>query len=131
MKYYSACAYLYPYQYNKYWYVHVHVVAPSKIVTQPINTSASAPFGGVFTCSIEGYGYQHITWHKQSDMLPHKHKTSEITSGAIVTSTLLIPNVTQEDTGKYYCQVWAFNNVGVRSEKVDLYYSGMYSSCLC
>ena len=102
----------------------LHVVSPSKIVTQPTNTSAAAPFGGVFTCSVEGYGYQHIIWHKQSGVLPHKHKTSKIASGTIVTSTLIIPNITQEDAGKYYCQVWAFNNVGVRSEKADLYYSG-------
>ena len=51
--------------------------------------------------------------------------TNEMTSGGVTTSTLIIPNVTKEDVGKYYCQVWA-NNVGIRSEKADLYYSGMY-----
>ena len=48
-----------------------------------------------------------------------------MTSGEVTTSTLIIPNVTKQDVGKYYCQVWA-NNVGVRSEKANLYYSGMY-----
>ena len=54
-----------------------------------------------------------------------------MTSDQVATSTLIIPNVTEEDVGKYYCQVWA-NNIGVRSEKADLYYSGitMYN-CNC
>ena len=51
--------------------------------------------------------------------------TNEMTSGGVTNSTLIIPNVTEEDVGKYYCQVWT-NNIGVRSEKADLYYSGMY-----
>jgi len=91
-------------------YIHVYiyvycVVPPSKIVTQPTDTSAAAPFSGVFTCSVFGYGYQNITWHKTPGILPHKHKTKEITSHEVITSTLIIPNVTEKDVGKYYCQV--------------------------
>ena len=106
-------------------YCFVYPASASTIVTQPTDTSAAAPFSGVFTCSVIGYGYQNITWYKQSGTLPHKHKTNEMTSDGVATSTLIIPNVTEGDVGKYYCQVWA-NNIGVRSTKADLYYSGLY-----
>ena len=56
-------------------------------------------------------------------MLPYKHKIKEIMSHGIVTSTLIILNVTEEDVGKYYCQVWA-NNIGVKSKPATLYLSG-------
>ena len=102
-----------------------YVVARSTVVTQPTDTSAAAPFSGVFTCSVIGYGYQNITWYKQSGTLPHKYMTNEMASSGVTTSTLIIPNVTEEDVGKYYCQMWA-NNIGVRSKKANLYYSGMY-----
>ena len=101
------------------------IVFPSQIITQPTNTSAAAPFSGVFTCSVGGYGYQMITWHKQPGTLPHKHIINEMTSHGIVTSTLIIPNVTEEDVGNYHCQVWA-NNIGVRSGKAVLHYAGSY-----
>ena len=94
-------------------------------VSTNTDTSAAAPFSGVFACSVIGYGYQNITWYKQSGTLPHKYMTNEMTSGGVTNSTLIIPNVTEEDVGKYYCQVWT-NNIGVRSEQADLYYSGMY-----
>ena len=88
--------------------IHIYVyyvVPPSNIVTQPADTSAAAPFSGVFTCSVFGYGYQNITWHKTPGTFPHKCKTKEITSHGVITSTLIIPNVTEKDVGKYYCQV--------------------------
>ena len=47
-----------------------------------------------------------------------------MTSHGIVTSTLIIPNVTEEDVGKYYCQVWA-NDYGVKSNPATLHLSGM------
>ena len=102
-----------------------HIAAASTVVVHPTDTSAAAPFGGVFTCSVNGYGYQNITWYKQSGILPHKHKTDHITSKGVTTSTLIIPNVTEKDVGKYYCQVWA-NNIGVKSKASALQYSGMY-----
>ena len=46
-----------------------------------------------------------------------------MTSQGITTDTLIIPNVTEEDIGKYYCQVWA-NNIGVKSKSATLYLSG-------
>ena len=50
--------------------------------------------------------------------------TNQMTSHEVVTSTLIIPNVTEEDVGKYYCKVLA-NNIYVESKKADLYYSGI------
>ena len=102
------------------------IAAASTIITQPTDTSAAAPFSGVFTCSVEGYGFQNITWYKQSGVMPHKHVTNHMTSRGITTSILIIPNVTEEDVGKYYCQVWA-NNIGVKSEASVLQYSGTYT----
>ena len=109
--------------------LQLYVASASTIVTQPANTSASAPFSAVFTCSVSGYGYQNITWYKQSGMLPYKHETTELINDGVITSTLIIPNVTENDVGKYYCQVLA-NNIPVYSEKAHLYYSGTYVS-LC
>ena len=77
----------------------------------------------MFTCSVSGYGHQSIKWHKRPGPLPQKVKTNEIKSHGIVTSTLIIPNVTEEDVGKYCCHVWA-NNIAVKSNKAHLYYSG-------
>ena len=108
-------------------YVHVLyacVASTSRIITQPTDTSAAAPFSGVFTCSIEGYGYQNITWYKQPGTLPHKHKIKETTEQGVATSTLIIPNVTEEDVGEYNCQVWA-NSMQVNSEKANLNYTGI------
>ena len=101
------------------------IVGPSRIVTHPTDTYAAAPFSGVFTCSVIGYGYHNITWHKQHDKLPHNYKTNEVGSNGVVTSTLIIPNVTEEDIGNYYCLVWA-NNIGLRSNKGHLRYPGTY-----
>ena len=108
-------------------FIYFCVVAPSTIVTQPTDTSAAAPFSAVFTCAAEGYGYQNITWHKQSGTLPHKHMISQMTSHGVATGTLIIPNVTEEDVGKYYCRVSA-NNIYVESKRAELYYSGMYTN---
>ena len=99
------------------------IVSPSTIVTEPTDTSAAAPFSGVFTCSVEGYGYHIILWYKQFGTLPYKHKIKEITTQGVITSILIIPNVTKEDVGEYYCHVWA-NQLGVRSIAANLYYSG-------
>ena len=107
--------------------VILYIVSPSKIIAGPTNTSAAVPFSGVFTCSVISNGHQIITWHKQPGVLPHKHRTTETTSHGIVTSTLIILNVTEEDVGKYHCQVWA-NKIGIRSGKAVLHYAG---SCIC
>ena len=47
-------------------------------------------------------------------------------SQGVATGTLIIPNVTEEDVGKYYCQVWA-NDIGVKSKPATLYLSGSYN----
>jgi len=107
------------------YYKHfIYLASSSSFVTHPVDTSAATPYGGVFRCSVYGYGYQNITWHKTSGKLPHKHKSEEISSPRIVETTLIIPNVTEQDAGKYYCQVWA-NNIGIQSEQANLYYSGI------
>ena len=103
------------------------IAAVSTIITQPTDTSAAAPFSGVFACSVTGYGYQNITWYKQHGIIPHKHMTNRMTSRGVTTSILIIPNVTEEDVGKYYCQVWA-NNIGVKSESSVLQYSGIHTN---
>ena len=108
------------YAYNYF----VYIAYPSSLVIQPVDTSAAAPFSGVFICSAFGYGYQYITWHKKSGILPYKHKIKEMSSSRIVTSTLIIPNVTEQDVGKYYCQAWTYN-FGTQSKQVNLYYSGI------
>ena len=106
--------------------MYIFCAAPlSKFVIQPTDTSAGGPFSGVFRCSVRGFGYQNITWYKQSGALPHKHETTETTSQRITTSTLTIPSVTKEDVGEYYCLVWANNRV-VRSNTAQLVYLGMY-----
>ena len=101
------------------------IASPSSIVIQPTNTSAAAPFSGVFTCSVEGYGFQNITWYKRFGTLPYKHNIEDMILQGVVTSTLIIPNVTEEDIGEYYCQVWA-NNIEVRSISANLHLSGNY-----
>ena len=77
----------------------------------------------MFTCSVYGYGYQNVTWHRESNELPYKHQIKEISSLRIITSTLIVPNVTEEDAGKYYCQARA-NNIRIQSNQANLYYSG-------
>ena len=102
------------------------IVSRSRFVTQPTDTSAATPFSGILTCSIRGYGYQTITWHRRHSTLPYKYEVKEKISNRVVTSVLVIPNVTKEDAGKYYCKVWA-NNKGVKSKDVNLFYSGVLS----
>ena len=104
---------------------YAHAASSSTFVTHPVDASAAAPFSGVFMCSVYGYGRQHITWHKTSGKLPHKHMIKKTADLTIVTSTLIIPNVTEQDVDKYYCQVWA-NHIGSQSERANLYYSGTY-----
>ena len=78
----------------------------------------------MFICSIYGYGYQNITWHRESAKLPYNHQINEGSSSTIITSTLTILNVIEQDVGKYYCQVWA-NNMRAQSERANLYYAGI------
>ena len=117
-------------------YHFIYVVSSSTIVTHPADTSAAAPYSAVFTCSIYGYGYQNITWHRKSAKLPYNHQINEVSSSRLITSTITIPNVTEQDVGKYYCQVWA-NDIRKQSEQANLYYAGIvfftvydFTSCI-
>ena len=114
-----------------YQYGCTCTVVSSSIATHPIDTTAAAPYSAVFTCSIYGYGYQNITWHREANKLPYNHQIKEISSPRIITTTLIIPNVTEQDVGKYYCQVWA-NNMRAQSDRANLYYAGnvlFYENC--
>ena len=104
------------------------VVAP-QIIVHPTDTSTAAPFSGVFTCSASGYGHLNITWYRTPGLLPDKSRTSEVYSPVVTTSTLVIPNVTNDDVGSYYCVVKA-NNLGAWSSKAKLSYTGMQRYCL-
>ena len=101
----------------------VHLAVSSSIVTHPTDTSAAAPYSAAFICSIYGYGYQNVTWHRESSKLPYDHQIREIPSPRIITTILTISNVTEQDAGKYYCQVWA-NNMRAQSDRANLYYAG-------
>jgi len=98
-------------------------VASPQITTHPTDTSAAAPFSGVFICSASGYGHLNITWYRTSGLLPDKSRTSEEYSPEVTTSTLVIPNVTNDDVGSYYCVVRA-NNLGAWSSVAKLFYAG-------
>ena len=56
--------------------------------------------------------------------LPVRANISLKTSPEFITSTLVIPNVTTNDVGAYYCLVWAENKAS-RSNAGKLFFSGM------
>jgi len=78
----------------------------------------------VFTCSANGYGNLNITWYRAPGLLPDKSRTSEVYSPKVTTSTLVIPNVTNDDVGSYYCVVRA-NSLGAWSSVAKLSNAGM------
>ena len=83
------------------------LVPPPQILQQPINTTASLPFGAHFTCVANGYGKITIKW-KSTDArkrIPSKAIVTEERSPESVNSTLFIPNVVLTDEGGYYCSV--------------------------
>ena len=99
----------------------MYVVSPPRVVTHPIDTSAAAPFGALFNCSVQAYGYLTITWYR-INALP-KNVSTLIPSINVTTSILTIPNVTIEDVGTYYCEAWAGKMV-VRSLPANLTLAG-------
>ena len=101
-----------------------------KIINHPADTSAGAPFSALFTCSASGYGELSFEW-KRSDGLHVLVKSyhTQISSQQITTSTLVIPNVTDDDSGGYYCIGW----IGMQASKSKtalLYYSGELQNLL-
>ena len=105
-----------------------NVVSALRIVTQPTDTSAAAPFSALFKFSIQVYGYLTITWHKNNEnSIPKKAYPTLIPSVNETTSILTIPNVTNKDNDTYYCVVWA-NNMAVRSQSANLFLAGKVCS---
>ena len=82
-------------------------------------------------CSAIGYGKLLISWIRkdltmlETEPLPVKANVSLKTSPEFITSTLVIPNVTDDDVGAYYCLVWGENKAS-RSNSAKLLLSGMY-----
>ena len=80
------------------------VVGSPYFITHPIDTSAATPFSARFSCSVQAYGYHHtITWYRNNNSLPSKAYSTLTPSVNVTTSVLIIPNVTSEDVGAYYC----------------------------
>ena len=61
--------------------------------------------------------------------LPVKANVSLKTSPEFITSTIVIPNVTIDDVGTYYCLVWGEKKAS-RSNSAKLLLSGMYETDL-
>jgi len=107
-----------------------YTVPGPRIIIHPSDTIAAAPFSGVLTCSASGYGTLLVNWvRKDLDMLetkplPTKANISLESSPEVTSSTLVIPNVTNSDVGRYYCVVWARNKAS-RSNAAYLLFSGM------
>ena len=106
-----------------YVYISSIVYAP-RVVTQPTDTGAAAPFSALFNCSIQVYGYLTITWYRNNeDPVPSKAYSTVISSVNETTSILTIPNVTSEDVGTYYCEAWA-NRKATLSLTANLFFTG-------
>jgi len=98
----------------------LYIESTIKIVDEPSDTWAAAPFGAEFNFSIQVYGYLIIKWHQNNNKLVPKKSYQTITSSVNQTTiTLTIPNVTSEDNGIYFCEVWA-NRMAVRSRHASL-----------
>ena len=95
------------------------------IITHPTDTSAAAPFSGVFTCSASGYGTLSIYWMKENSDLPTKSFVMLSSSPEVINSTLVIPNVTESDVDQYYCIVWADDIKASKSHAAQLSFSGI------
>ena len=107
-----------------------YIVRAPHIITHPIDTFAAAPFSGVFTCSASGYGNLSVVWFRKdlamlkAKVLPSKAIISLESSWKVTISTLVIPNVTTDDVGSYYCIVWGENKAS-KSNVAKLLLSGM------
>ena len=101
-----------------------YVVHGPRVITQPTDTSAAAPFSALFSCSIQAYGYLTITWYRNNrNPVPSKAYSMVIPSKNETTSILTIPNVTSEDVGTYYCEALA-NRTAVLSLNAHLFLAG-------
>ena len=104
-------------------FVH-YVVAAPRVVTHPNDTSAAAPFGALFNCSIQTYGYLTVTWYRNNTYpVPAKAYSTLIPSVNVTTSILNIPNVTSKDIGTYCC-VAQVGRITVKSLTANLFLAG-------
>lgn len=125
--------YIYIYIYILYIY---HIVGP-RIVNQPTDSYAAAPFSGIFTCSAQGYGPLTISWRKYIGPFyivspPDKCNVSTTNSSEVTVSTLEIPNPSDKDAGEYFCVVnasYGDQNV-IASKRASLHISGNYFDCV-
>ena len=99
------------------------IVPPPLYTTHPTDTSAAAPFSGVFTCTARGYGNVSIEWKKENGDLPIKSDVTQIISPQIANSTLVIPNVTISDVGRYYC-IASSGKTRAHSNYATLFFAG-------
>ena len=101
-----------------------YVVHGPRVITQPTDTSAAAPFSALFSCSIQAYGYLTIIWYRNNDnAVPSKAYFMIIPSTNETTSILTIPNVASEDISTYYCEAWA-NRMAALSLNAYLFLAG-------
>ena len=107
-----------------YYVYTLCVVSALRIITQPTDTYAAAPFSALFKFSIQAYGYLTIYWYKNNNNLASKKAYLTLIPSVNETTIILtIPNVTSEDVGTYYCVVWA-NNMAVISHSANLFLAG-------
>ena len=68
-----------------------------------------------------------VEWRRKDHELPKKSKisTKVLLPLGITTSTLVISNVTNEDTGHYYCSVWN-KGKGAQSNSANLLLAGLF-----
>ena len=108
---------------NKFDIYFANKACGPKIVTHPTDTSTGTPFSAVFTCSAIGYGNLLIEWKRSGSLgVPTKSFHRQISSSKkVITSTLIIPNVTDDDNGSYYCVGW-IDMQASKSKSALLYY---------
>ena len=105
----------------------MYIVCTPQVITHPTDTSAAAPFSALFSCSVQAYGYLTVTWYRMNNSLPNKAYSTLTLSVGVTTSVLIIPYVTSEDVGRYYCVAWA-NMLAAQSQAANLLLAGNYIS---
>ena len=116
------------YCYALYTYSFITKAHGPKIITHPTDTSGGAPFSALFTCSATGYGKVSIEWKRKGSLdVPVKSYHTEESLHEFTTSIFIIPNVSDDDSGRYYCISW-IGMEAFKSKSALLYYSGKLRS---
>lgn len=111
-------------QINFFSCVSNYTVHGPKVITHPTDTIASAPFSALFTCSVSGFGELSVEWKKVNSLdVPVKSYHTQLSTEEFTTSTFIIPNVTKDDMGEYYCIGWIGLQAS-RSKSAMLHYAG-------